>query len=42
MVRHALAQGLLPRWRARVPASRRVAVELGFSEPGSRPSVEPA
>ncbi|MGY0459091.1 GNAT family N-acetyltransferase [Kitasatospora sp. cg17-2] len=41
-VRHALAQGLLPQWWARVPASRNVAVALGFSELGSQLSVEPA
>ncbi|MFD8695563.1 GNAT family N-acetyltransferase [Kitasatospora purpeofusca] len=41
-VRHALAQGLLPQWRARRPASRKVAVALGFSELGSQPAVEPA
>ncbi|MFD4908770.1 GNAT family N-acetyltransferase [Kitasatospora purpeofusca] len=35
-VRHALAQGLLPQWRARIPASRKVAVALGFSELGSQ------
>ncbi|MFE7531816.1 GNAT family N-acetyltransferase [Kitasatospora sp. NPDC057542] len=39
-VRHALAQGLLPQWRARVPASRKVAVALGFSELGSQMSFE--
>ncbi|MER7705723.1 GNAT family N-acetyltransferase [Kitasatospora sp. NPDC097605] len=41
-VRHALAQGLLPQWRARVPASRRVAAALGFAELGFQLSVEPA
>ncbi|MFB8062391.1 GNAT family N-acetyltransferase [Kitasatospora purpeofusca] len=41
-VRHAPAQGLLPQWRARRPASRKVAVALGFSELGSQPAVEPA
>ncbi|MFJ9448352.1 GNAT family N-acetyltransferase [Kitasatospora sp. NPDC101235] len=39
-VRHALAQDLLPQWRARTPASRKVAVGLGFSELGSQLSVE--
>ncbi|MEU2131153.1 GNAT family N-acetyltransferase [Streptomyces sp. NPDC018352] len=38
-VRHALAQDLLPQWRARVPASRKVAVALGFSELGSQLSI---
>ncbi|MFF7586194.1 GNAT family N-acetyltransferase [Kitasatospora purpeofusca] len=37
-VRHALAQGLLPQWRARRPESRKVA--LGFTELGSQTSVE--
>jgi RimJ/RimL family protein N-acetyltransferase len=32
--RHALDAGLLPQWRARVPASRRVAAALGFRELG--------
>lgn len=39
-VRHALDQNLLPQWRARLPASRRVAAGLGFSELGRRLSVE--
>ncbi|WP_406115633.1 GNAT family N-acetyltransferase [Kitasatospora purpeofusca] len=39
-VRHALAQGLLPQWRAGVPASRKVAVALGFSELGSQLCVQ--
>ncbi|MFD8478311.1 GNAT family N-acetyltransferase [Kitasatospora sp. NPDC059673] len=38
--RHALAAGLLPQWRARVPASRRVAARLGFSELGTQVSIE--
>ncbi|KDN80821.1 hypothetical protein KCH_74560 [Kitasatospora cheerisanensis KCTC 2395] len=38
--RHALAAGLLPQWRARVPASRRVAARLGFRELGTQLSVE--
>ncbi len=36
---HALASGLLPQWRARVPASRRVALALGFRELGAQLSV---
>ncbi|MER6366364.1 GNAT family N-acetyltransferase [Kitasatospora sp. NPDC001527] len=40
-VRHALARDLLPQWRARVPASRRVAAGLGFTELGVQLSVEP-
>jgi len=36
---HALAAGLLPQWRARVPASRRVAVALGFRELGLQLSL---
>ncbi|MFE6866623.1 GNAT family N-acetyltransferase [Kitasatospora sp. NPDC057692] len=40
-VRHALAQDLFPQWRARVPASRRVAAGLGFAELGFRLSAEP-
>lgn len=39
-VAHALAVGLLPQWRARPPASRRVAAALGFEELGSQLSVE--
>ncbi|MDX2561183.1 GNAT family N-acetyltransferase [Streptomyces sp. TX20-6-3] len=38
-VAHALAAGLLPQWRARPPASRRVARALGFRELGSQLSV---
>ncbi|MFD3993165.1 GNAT family N-acetyltransferase [Streptomyces sp. NPDC058583] len=38
-VAHALAAGLLPQWRARPPASRRVARSLGFRELGSQLSV---
>ncbi|MET9655444.1 GNAT family N-acetyltransferase [Streptomyces sp. NPDC006510] len=38
-VRHALAQDLLPQWRARVPASRKAAIALGFSELGSQLSI---
>ncbi|MFB7588914.1 GNAT family N-acetyltransferase [Streptomyces sp. NPDC056169] len=39
-VAHALAAGLLPQWRARPPASRRVAAALGFEELGAQLSVE--
>lgn len=39
-VAHALADGLLPQWRARPSASRRVAAALGFEELGSQLSVE--
>ncbi|WP_392675617.1 GNAT family N-acetyltransferase [Streptomyces sp. LN785] len=39
-VARALAAGLLPQWRARVPASRRVALALGFRELGSQLSIE--
>ncbi|KAB8160252.1 GNAT family N-acetyltransferase [Streptomyces sp. 3MP-14] len=38
-VAHALAAGLLPQWRARPPASRRVAAALGFEELGAQLSV---
>ncbi|MFJ3128005.1 GNAT family N-acetyltransferase [Streptomyces sp. NPDC086993] len=38
-VAHALAAGLLPQWRARPPASRRVAAALGFEELGSQLSI---
>lgn len=41
-VAHALAVGLLPQWRARPPASRRVAAALGFKELGSQLSIEVA
>ncbi|MFJ4091532.1 GNAT family N-acetyltransferase [Kitasatospora sp. NPDC089913] len=37
---HALAAGLLPQWRARVPQSRRVAAALGFRELGAQLSIE--
>jgi GNAT superfamily N-acetyltransferase len=37
---HALAAGLLPQWRAGVPASRRVALALGFRELGAQLSIE--
>ncbi|MER7737151.1 hypothetical protein ABTX34_02235 [Streptomyces sp. NPDC096538] len=36
-VAHALAAGLLPQWRARAFASRRVAAALGFEELGAQP-----
>jgi GNAT superfamily N-acetyltransferase len=39
-VARALAAGLLPQWRARPPASRRVAAALGFEELGSQLSLE--
>jgi predicted GNAT family acetyltransferase len=39
-VARALAAGLLPQWRARPPASRRVAAVLGFEELGSQLSLE--
>ncbi len=35
----ALTAGLLPQWRARIPASRRVAAALGFTEFGAQLSV---
>ncbi|MFG2824488.1 GNAT family N-acetyltransferase [Kitasatospora sp. NPDC048365] len=36
---HALTAGLLPQWRARPPASRRVAAALGFRELGAQLSI---
>lgn len=39
---HALGAGLLPQWRARLPASRRVALALGFRELGAQLSFEAA
>ncbi|MFE5594639.1 GNAT family N-acetyltransferase [Streptomyces sp. NPDC056549] len=39
-VADALAAGLLPQWRARPPASRRVAAALGFEELGTQLSLE--
>lgn len=39
-VEHALAAGLMPQWRARVPASRRVAAALGFRELGAQLSIQ--
>jgi len=41
-VAHAVAAGLLPQWRARRPASRRVAAALGFAELGAQLSIEMA
>ncbi|MFD6292571.1 GNAT family N-acetyltransferase [Streptomyces sp. NPDC060205] len=41
-VAQALAEGLLPQWRARTPASRRVAGALGFAELGFQLSIEVA
>jgi GNAT superfamily N-acetyltransferase len=38
-VAHALDAGLLPQWRARPPASRRVALALGFRELGAQLSL---
>lgn len=40
-VAHALAADLLPQWRARPPASRRVAAALGFEELGAQLSLRP-
>ncbi|GAB3701017.1 GNAT family N-acetyltransferase [Nocardiopsis oceani] len=36
---HALAENLLPQWRARLAASRRVALGLGFGAHGSQLSL---
>jgi GNAT superfamily N-acetyltransferase len=41
-VAHALGHGLLPQWRARIEASRRVARTLGFVELGAQVSLRPA
>ena len=38
-VPRALAAGLLPQWRARIPASRAVAAALGFVEVGAQLSL---
>ena len=38
-VAHAVEQGMLPQWRARPPASRRVARALGFRELGFQVSI---
>jgi RimJ/RimL family protein N-acetyltransferase len=39
-VAHALAAGRLPQWRARVPASQRVARALGFADLGVQISLK--
>ncbi|MET9675820.1 GNAT family N-acetyltransferase [Streptomyces sp. NPDC006482] len=39
-VAHALADRRLPQWRARPPASRRVAAALGFEELGAQLSLD--
>lgn len=39
-VAHALTAGLLPQWRARPAASRRVAQSLGFRELGTQLSID--
>ncbi|UCM89427.1 GNAT family N-acetyltransferase [Streptomyces marincola] len=39
-VAHAFAAGLLPQWRARGPASRRVAAALGFRKLGAQLSIQ--
>lgn len=41
-VRHAIARGELPQWRARPQTSRRVARALGFRELGSQVSIRVA
>jgi GNAT superfamily N-acetyltransferase len=41
-VADALGHGLLPQWRARIDASRRVARTLGFVELGAQVSLRPA
>jgi len=38
-ITHAIQHGKLPQWRARPPASRRVARVLGFRELGSQVSI---
>lgn len=40
--RHAVAEGLLPQWRARSVASQRLALTLGFTRIGAQLSVQPA
>jgi GNAT superfamily N-acetyltransferase len=40
--RQAVAQGLLPQWRARPVASQRLALALGFIRMGAQLSVRPA
>jgi len=39
-VKHAIAAGMLPQWRARVPASQHVARALGFTEFGPQISFK--
>ena len=39
-IAHALADGMLPQWRARVPASQQVARALGFAELGVQISLK--
>ncbi|MGI5138190.1 GNAT family N-acetyltransferase [Streptomyces sp. CA-106110] len=39
-VKHALAQGMLPQWRTRSAAAKKVALGLGFTELGTHLSVE--
>ena len=41
-VAHAIAEGRRPQWRARPPASRRVARALGFRELGFQVCIRPA
>ena len=41
-VAHAIAEGKRPQWRARPPASRRVARALGFRELGFQVCIRPA
>jgi GNAT superfamily N-acetyltransferase len=38
-VRHALREGMLPQWRARLESSKRVAAALGFRELGAQLSI---
>ncbi len=40
--RHAVADGLLPQWRARPVASQRLALAIGFVRVGAQLSVQPA
>ncbi|WP_199421819.1 GNAT family N-acetyltransferase [Actinotalea solisilvae] len=39
---HAREAGLLPQWRARIPASIRTAATLGYADVGAQLSVRPA
>jgi RimJ/RimL family protein N-acetyltransferase len=41
-VRHAVAEGLLPQWRARPLPSQRLALTIGFVHMGAQLSVQPA